>query len=155
MKKGIYFIVCGLFLFGIAGTGFADDSDSHTVTVNVSAIDDVTLTGGNVTLSITALDTATTNNASSLAWVTNQATRRITVASSMNSVYGLTVTPTGFTGAGTPAGSAVTVGTTAQNLVTAISTGSGSCSLQYSATAEPTDGTTSEVHTVTYTITGT
>jgi hypothetical protein len=155
MKKSICFIVCGLFLFGIVGTGLADDSASHTVTVNVSAIDDVTLTGGNVTLSITALNTATTDDSSSLAWVTNQTTRRITVASNINSVYGLTVSPADFTGAGTAAGSAVTVGTTAQNLVTAISTGSGSCTLQYSATAEPTDGTASEVHTVTYTITAT
>jgi hypothetical protein len=155
MKKSIYFIVCGLFLFGSAGIGLADDSDSHTVTVNVSSIDDVTLTGGNVTLSITALNTATTNNATSLAWATNQSTRRITVASNIASVYGLTVLPTGSTGAGTAAGSPVTVGTSAQNLVTAISTGSGNCTLQYSATAEPGDGTTTEVHTVTYTITAT
>jgi len=158
MKKFVVLLLCVLFLVVSAGTALADDSASHTVTLTVAAVDDVTITGGNVTLLINSgtggvLDDAT-DSSTSLDWGTNQTNRRITVQSSLNSAYTLTVAASAISGQGTAPGT-VTLSTTAEDFVTGINAGFGECTLLYTGSADFTDGTGTEVHTVTYTITAT
>ncbi|MBN2414295.1 hypothetical protein JXO52_00550 [bacterium] len=164
MKRFTLIAVMIIALFSFAAVGMAQDN--HTVTVAVSAVNEIDVSDAEVVLTINSatagsdLDAAT-DATSTLDWTTNQASRKITVA--INSAYstGLTVTvtagtPSGTgTAVGTVSGSAVTLSTTAADLVTAISNAYAQCSLTYEASASVTAGViSSESRTVTYTITG-
>ncbi|MBD3334864.1 MAG: hypothetical protein GF355_05060 [Candidatus Eisenbacteria bacterium] len=136
----------------------AGPTDSHTVTVTVTAISEVGITGGNITLTIDSAtpgsdpDDATDATTCDLDWTTNESSQKITVATDLASPnFTLSVEAINVTG-GTSAG-AVTLSTTAQDFVTGISTTTGSCDLSYTASANASDGTGTDVHTVTYTIT--
>lgn len=149
----------GLFLASLVVTGsaFASDVASHTVTVTVSAINEVEISGGNVALAIAGSGTSGTAAASDdttadLLWSTNESNKKITVATSLATVdFPLTVEAKNVSG-GTAA-APITLSTTAQDLVTAISLTTGSADLAYEASATAAAGTGSNAHTVTYTIT--
>lgn len=136
----------------------AASSDNHTVTVTIPTINDVAVTGGNLTLTF-AVPTPGSNPSDvsdlttcDLAWSSNVADQKITVATNVASpVATLKVTAGSVTG-GTSAGQ-VTLSTTAADFVTAIVLGNGGCDLEYVASATSADAAGSEVHTVTYTIT--
>lgn len=142
----------------LAGAAWAADNDSHTVTVQVNAVNELAISGGNLTLTINSatagseLDDATDSTTCDLAWTTNQATRKITVATDLGSPdFTLKVVAQNVSG-GTAA-SEVTLSTTAADFVTAVSQTTGSCDLAYTASATAAQGTGSDVHTVTYTVT--
>ncbi|MBD3336070.1 MAG: hypothetical protein GF355_11200 [Candidatus Eisenbacteria bacterium] len=150
--------VCLLAAILASSAAPAGTTDSHTVTVNVSAINEVGITGGNITLTIdSATPGSEPNDASDattcdLDWTTNEASKKITVATDLASPnFTLKVEAANVTG-GTSAGQ-VTLSTTAQDFVTGISTTTGTCDLSYTASATAADGTGSDTHTVTYTIT--
>jgi len=135
----------------------AGQSASHTVTVRVNAISELTLTGGDTTLT---LSTATagrqpdpaTNTDCTLAWTANPTNIRITVATNLVSpTFTLNVVAQSVTGG--IAAPEVTLGNTAADLVTGVSRTTGSCTLRYTASATAVQGTGSDVHTVTYTLT--
>ncbi|MFN7143886.1 MAG: hypothetical protein ACK4YP_08935 [Myxococcota bacterium] len=154
MRKFLGAFVASLVVIGSAS---AADTGSHTVTVTVSAINEVSVSGGNVALTIASGDTSgpsATSDATTadLLWSTNETNKKITVATSLATVdFPLTVEATNVSG-GT-SGGPVTLSTTAQNLVTGISRTSGTADLAYAASATAAAGTGSNVHTVTYTIT--
>ena len=155
MKRMIGLLSCFVLLLVTGGAAMAAD---QTVNLTVGAVDHVAITGAIVDLSITTATNGVldgdTDSSSSLAWGTNQADRVISVVSSMNSAFTLTVAASEVgAGEGTAAG-AVAVSTTPVNLITAISQCSGTSPLLYSASADFSDGTAVEAHTVTYTITG-
>ena len=141
----------------LTGTAFAADTASHTVTVTVSAINEVSISGGNVSLAINSGSssgpaTASDATTADLLWSTNESNKKITVATSLATVdYPLTVEALNVTG-GTSGGQ-VTLSTTAQDLVTGISLTSGTADLSYEASAAASAGVGSNAHTVTYTIT--
>ena len=152
--------VFGALLLSVAICGFAlaTDTDNHQVTVQVTAINEVGITGGNITLTINTATAgsqptdAVDNTTCDLAWSTNQSSKKITVQTSLGSpTFALKVAAQNVSG-GT-AGSEVTVSTSAQDFVSSISTTVGSCDLQYTASATLSDGTGSDVHTITYTMT--
>jgi hypothetical protein len=158
MGNRIAVLLCGVVLLGLAGPALAGDTDSHTVTVTVSAINEVGITGGNITLTINTAtpgqdpDDATDNTTCDLSWTTNESTKKITVETDLASPkFELKVVAQNVTG-GTAA-SEVTLSTTAADFVTGISTTTGTCDLAYTASADASDGTGSDVHTVTYTLT--
>lgn len=137
------------FLF--AGSAFAASTANHTVTVTVSAVNEVAITGGNVSLNIGSTYAASDATTADLTWSTNESTKKITVASSLATiVYPLSVAATGASG-GTAAGTIVLTNV-AQDFVTAISLTDGTANLSYSATSTAGSGTGVEAHTVTYTI---
>lgn len=153
-------LLAALALLLAAGAAVADGTDSHTVTVVVSAVNELAIDGGDVTLTVDSatagsdLDTATDDTTASLLWTTNEAGRKITVQSSLDSLlatYDLTVTATSVSG-GTAAG-AVTPSLIAQDFVTGISNTTGSAALSYRVAATAADGVGSDEHTITYTIT--
>lgn len=145
-----------LVLLLLAPAAFAASTANHTVTVTVDAINEVAITGGNVTLTINSATAgsqpdAVQNTSTSLAWTSNESTKKITVETDQVApAFVLSATAASVSG-GTTAGP-VTVSTSAADFVTGISTTVGSCTLQYDASAQAGDGTGSEVHTVTYTL---
>jgi hypothetical protein len=135
----------------------AAQTASHTVTVQVNAINELALTGGNITLTVSTATAGqqpdpVTNSTCTLAWTSNQATRKITVATNLATQnFTLKVLAQSVTG-GTAAPEA-TVTNTAADLVTGVSRTTGGCTLRYTASATAAQGTGSDVHTVTYTLT--
>ncbi len=81
-------VFCTLFLSGYA---VASNTDNHTVTVTVSAINELAIAGGSVTLTIhTATagsdpDAQVDNTTASLAWTTNESSKKITIATNLAS----------------------------------------------------------------------
>ena len=159
MTKQLTAFICCIFIFIFTGLGQATDTDQHQVTVQVNAINEVALDGGDINLVINSAtagsnpDDAVDNSSCDLRWTTNEASKKITVQSSLGSpTFTLKVVAQNVSG-GTAA-SEVTLGTTAADFVTGVSLTTGSCDLQYTASATAANGTGSDVHTVTYTITG-
>lgn len=158
MKK-VFGLLAALTVLFSASMVLAADSDGHTVTVNVSAINEVAITGGNVTLTINnatagAEPDDATDTSTSLDWTTNEQSRKITVVSdNATPNFTLKVQATGVTG-GTGAGE-ITVTDSAQDFVTGIAETTGSATLSYTASATASAGDGSDIHTVTYTITAT
>jgi hypothetical protein len=148
-------VFCTLFLSGYA---VASNTDNHTVTVTVSAINELAIAGGNVTLTIhTATagsnpDPEVDNTTADLAWTTNESSKKITIVTNLASqkftLKALAQIVTGGTAA-----SEVTVTDTPTNFVTGIATTTGGCDIRYTAQATAAQGTGSDVHTITFTLT--
>ena len=136
---------------------FAASSDNHTVTVVIPTINELAITGGNITMTFVVPaagndPTNVTDSTCSLDWSNNAASQKITVASNIASpVATLMVTASSVTGGTT--GGQITLDDTAQDFVTAVTAANGGCTLDYEASALSSDTAGSEVHTVTYTIT--
>lgn len=154
MRKTIGLVLASL---AFAGTALAADTANNNVTVTVSAINEVSISGGDVALAITGGDTsgpasASDSTTADLLWSTNESGKKITVATDLATIkYPLTVAAQNVAG-GTAAGT-VTLSTTAQDLVTGISLTNGSADLAYSASAAASAGVGTDTHTITYTIT--
>jgi len=161
MKKAAIILMAVVFLFSLSNPVFAADTDNHTVTVTVAAINEVAITGGAITLTI---DTATaggeptnaTDATCTLDWTTNELTKKITVETTVGvppQNFTLQVQATGVTG-GTSGGLlTLTHAAAAQDFVTGVSQTIGDCTLSYTASATAAQGTGTDTHTVVYTIT--
>ena len=152
----VIFIVLTLGLISVVTAG---NTDNHTVTVTVSAINEVAVAGGNVTLTINTStggsepDSQTDNSTATLNWTTNESTKKITVDTNLvTPTYTLTVEAINISGS-TAAGVITLSGASAQNFITGISQTTGTCDLQYVASATAAQGTGSDAHTVTFTLT--
>lgn len=148
-------VVCSALL---AGAALAASSDSHTVTVTVSAVNELAISGGGVTLTVSTatagsdLDDATDSTTCDLLWTTNETSKKITVATDL-AAPDFTLKVLADNVSGGTAAPEVTLSTTAVDFVTGVSQSSGSCDLSYTASATAAQGTGSDSHTVTYTIT--
>ena len=155
MQKFVVILVLALL---VMSTTAMAQSDNHTVTVTIPSINVVEVTGGNLTLTFVVPspgdDPADVSDGTTcdLEWSTNTASQKITVVSNIASPVA-TLTVTAGSVSGGTSGGAITLNTTAGDFVTAVSTGTGNCDLQYSASCVAGDAAGSEVHTVTYTIT--
>ncbi|NNE34376.1 MAG: hypothetical protein HKN13_04025 [Rhodothermales bacterium] len=149
-------IILALLAIGIAATSTvsAQSTASHDVTIAVTAIDEIVVSG-NVTLTINSITLSETASAT-YGITTNAVARKI--AASLDSDYSPTLTlevaVAAPTTSGTSAGT-VTLSSAAQDVVTGISSVAASgLAIDYTATALPTTlASTSETRTVTYTIT--
>ena len=138
---------------------FAADSDSHAVTVQVNAINELALSGGNITLTVNTAtagqepDAAMDLTTCDLVWTTNESTKKITIETDLGapqfSLLALAMNVTGGTAA-----PVVTVSTTAQDFVTGVTETVGSCDLGVGVIATAAQGTGTDVHTITYTLIG-
>ncbi|MFZ5432869.1 MAG: hypothetical protein ACOZB3_03755 [Calditrichota bacterium] len=148
-------VVCMSLCIGTLA--IAADNDNHQVTVTVVAINELAVTGGDITLTINAATAgsepdAVNNTTCGLQWTTTETSKKITVVSDLSAPdYTLQVQATSVTG-GTSAGQ-LTVSDSAQDLVTGVAETTGSCTLSYTASCTASEGTGSSVHTITYTIT--
>jgi hypothetical protein len=157
MKRITLLLASVILIFGWCGIAAASNIASHSVTVHVDAINEVAITGGDITLTVNSAmagsqpDHATNANCH-LQWTTNEAGKKITVESDQASpTFTLQVEATGVSG-GTAA-SVVTITDSPTDFVTGIATTIGNCRLSYTAIATAAEGTGQDVHTVTYTLT--
>lgn len=159
MKYLLVVILSLILIFPV--TVLALNTDSHLVTVTVVEINEIAVIGGGITLTINSAvagsePTPVTDTTCDLCWTTNGTGKKITVKTNQGSpTFTLTVLPTSISalGGGTAVGAPVTLSTTDIDFITAISIVAASCDLEYTASATAAQGTGSEVHTVTYTIT--
>ena len=131
---------------------------THTVTVQVSVITAVQVTGGSVNLNIsnanvvagqdqmTAVDQST-----GLLWGTNSSARKITAGTSLVApkftLKLLALNPTQGTAA-----PEVTLAAAAKDLLLNIGRSSGSCTLRYTGIALASQGTGNDTHVITFTV---
>ncbi|MGA1843619.1 MAG: hypothetical protein ACMUIS_03545 [bacterium] len=163
LKKIAIFVVAVIVVFTLAEVSYTANTDFHQVTVTVAAINELAITGGNITLTINGAvagsdPTAVNDSTCSLDWTTNQLTRKITVETSVAvppQLFSLTVDAAVTLGGGIEPGAAVTLthGAGASDFITGVATELGAATLTYSASATAAQGTGSDVHTVTYTLT--
>ncbi len=153
------FAVCTLVLpqassAQIYGTG------SHTVTVNVQPITQLQVSATILDFVFSAANAVAgqdqmmlTDQTSTLSWGTNSGTlNKIVVSTDLNSPkYTLQVEALNPT-AGGSAG-IVTLSTTPTTLLTTVARSMGTCTLLYTVTALASQGTGSDAHTITFTIT--
>jgi hypothetical protein len=150
------FLGLSVAFFALSSVAFAADNASHTVTVDVAAVNEVAITGGNITLSPTGGTSTTPGTASDtttcdLNWSTNESDKKITVETDLSVIrYPLSVLATSVTG-GTAAAQVLLTDAPA-DFVTDISLTSGTSNLEYSVTAPYSAGVGTDVHVVTYTI---
>jgi hypothetical protein len=146
-----------LLLVCCAPALFGSGSDSHTVTVTVESINELAVSGGNITLTIDAATAGSepdpvVDATTGLTWTTNELGKKITAATSVGSPsFTLRVEAIGVSG-GTSTG-VVTLSTTPQDLVNGVSSTTGSCTSRYSASATAASGIGSDIHTITLTLT--
>lgn len=158
MKKLIVGMAVLGAVLGLTGLAAALNTADHTVTVTVEAINEAAITGGNLTLTINTAtagqepDDAVDNTTCDLDWTTNQASKKITVETNLAAPT-FTLKALAQNVNGGTAATEVTLSTTPTNFVTDVATTTGGCDLQYTASATAAQGTGSDVHTVTYTLT--
>jgi hypothetical protein len=145
-----------IIILSCMGFAIAADTDSHTVTVTVNAINEISVTGGNILLAINSATAGSEPNnevdaTTGLQWTSNATGKKITVESDVASPeYTLKALATGVSG-GTAA-SEVTISNVSQDFITGVATTTGSGTTRYTASATVAGGTGSDVHTITFTI---
>ena len=152
-----WFVAIGFsIILSCAALVIAADTDSHTVTVTVNAINEIAVTGGNILLTINSATAGSEPNntvdaTTGLQWTSNATGKKITIGTDLAAPeFVLKALATGVTG-GTAA-TEVTVSNVAQDYVTGVSTTTGSGTTRYTASASAAGGTGSDVHTITFTI---
>jgi hypothetical protein len=158
MKKLLGFAAMAVLVLCCTGVVFATNTDNHTVTVTVDAINEIAVTGGDITLTINTATAgsdpdAQTDNTCGLLWTTNEPGKKITAASDEAAPnFTLKVLAQAVTG-GTASAEATLSNTTARDVVEGVATTTGGCTLRYTASATAAQGTGTVNHTVTYTVT--
>jgi hypothetical protein len=146
-----------LFLADSAGAQVYGTS-VHTVTVQVSVITAVQVTGGSVSLNIGNASVvagqdqmSVTDQSTSLLWGTNSSARKISVSTSLAAPkYTLKILALNPT-AGTAAAEVI-LSASPRDLLTNIGRSTGSCTLLYTGVALASQGTGSDVHVITFTV---
>ncbi|MBW8001592.1 MAG: hypothetical protein FVQ80_06170 [Planctomycetes bacterium] len=158
VSKASFCVTILLFLFIKTGIVAADISGTAAINVTISAINEIALTGGSVSLTVNSATAgsqptdATDSATADLSWTTNQAGRKITVITNQASpTFTLTTEATTISG-GISAG-AITPTISAADFITAIANTVGTCDLTYVGSATTAQGTGSDAHTITYTLT--
>ncbi len=160
MKKSIIVLITiGLILL-ISGIVMAANTDNHQVTITVVAVNELAITGGNITLTINSATAGSglnnaTDNTCALDWTTNSsANKKVTgqLDTDYSAGIALAVNVTVAGGNGASAGQQTLISASAVDVVTGMHNEFVSANtLGYTASA-PTASPTSETKTVTYTI---
>lgn len=153
-----FFLLPILLLSMIASTSAQIASDNHLVTVTVSPISVMQVTGAGVTFDVGEANAVAgqdlmvmTDASTQLLWGTNASAQKITAATSLGTplfvLKLLAVNPTsGSPGVETP------LSTVPADLLLDIGRSSGSCTLRYTAEVLASQGTGVDSHTVTFTM---
>jgi hypothetical protein len=137
----------------------AQPTDNHTVTVTVATITALQVSSGSVNLSITGAGVVagqdlmtTVDESTNLVWGINSANRKITAQTGLVAqnftVRVLAISPTQGSAA-----SEVTLTTAAADFLLNVGRSSGSCGIRYTGLALASQGTGSDSHTITFTVT--
>jgi len=161
LKKLAVFHALILCLFCFVGRATAQiyGSDFHTVTVTVATITAVQVSSGSVSLSITGAGAVAgqdqmtvVDQTTNLLWGVNSANRKITASTNLVApqfaLKLVALNPTQGT-----AMPEVTLSTTASDFLLNIGRSSGTCTLRYTGVALASQGTGTDSHTITFTVT--
>ena len=91
MKQILSFLMALIFFLDYTAIVMSVDTGTNSATATISTINEIAITGGNITLTINSatagsgLDDATDNSSTDLDWTTNEASKKITVATSLGS----------------------------------------------------------------------
>jgi len=151
------FLISVSLIFVFPAVSLAGNTATHTVTVKVEPINEIAITGGDVTLLVKpdASDPdslqATDDTSCDLVWTSNQTDKKITVASDLHSPgFPLKAAARNLTGgASAPE---TTLSTTPNDFVTGISRTTGMCDVRYMVDVPEADVQGCDTHTITYTL---
>jgi hypothetical protein len=137
---------------------FAQSSDNHTVTIQVADISVIDVTASSLTLDVLTGDIVVgrdlmtiTDQSSSLLWGTNGSGRKITASTSLAAPkFELRLSASNPT-RGTPTPE-FALSTLPQDLLLDIGRSLGSCVLQYTGIAYASQGTGTDIHSISFTI---
>ena len=158
VKRAAIFLMTIVVLLSFAEVSFAAATDSHTVTVQVQVINELGISGGNVTLTINTATAgsnptdAQDNTTSDLLWTSNESSKKVTVATDL-AAPNFTLKTLAQNVTGGTAAAEITLSTTVSDFVTGIGSTTGNCDLQYTASTTAASGTGTDSHTITYTLT--
>lgn len=151
------FLISLSLVFGFPAVSLAGNTVTHTVTVKVEPINEIALTGGDVTLLVTPDSSdpdslkAQDDTSCDLIWTSNQADQKITVASDLHSPrFPLKAAARNVTG-GAPVPE-ITLNTASNDFVTGISRTTGRCDVSYMVDVPEADEQGCDTHTITYTL---
>jgi hypothetical protein len=161
-NQKVYATALFVILLGLlpnSGFGQTYGTATNTITVKVQVITVLQISAGIINLNISGSDAIagqdqmmTTDQTSTLLWGTNSSLKKITVNTSLATPkYTLQLVALNPT-VGTAAAQ-VTLSTIANDLLTNIGRSSGSCGLLYTAIALASQGTGTDSHTITFTVT--
>jgi len=160
MKKLMTIVAVLALMALVCANAMAAGTDNHSVTVTVNAISELNV-GAAVVLTVDAAvagsaPTAVTDTVTTLAWTTNEAAKKITVATTTAAAQKFTLTalavePTSQPGV--PSGIVNLVSAaSALDFISGVGASSGTDTITYTGSATAAQGTGSDVHTVVYTI---
>ena len=155
---GTVIVLASMLLPGWTARAQVFGTATHTVTVQVSVITAVQVTGGSVNLNISNANVvagqdqmSVVDQSTSLLWGTNSSARKITVGTSLVApkftLKLLALNPTQGTAA-----PEVTVAASAHDLLLNIGRSTGSCALRYTGSALASQGTGNDTHVITFTV---
>ena len=152
-------VLSAALCLGLLGVVMGGSSANHAVTVTASAINEASISGGSITLTINAATAGSDPDAvgdsltCDFLWTTNEASKKITVGTALASYsYSLKVKALSPT-SGSAAAEVTLDDTDAHDFVTGVGTSAGQCDLRYIGSATAAAGTGSDEHTtVPYTI---
>lgn len=164
MKKYLVFVLAALLIFGLGSVAWAASSDTQTVTYEVSAINEISVSADTVSLTISTATAGSepdpaTDNSTTYNITTNGTGMKITGAIDSAMPTGLTLevnlaAPTGATG-GTDVDISSATETSAADLVTGITqVAEDNLTITYTLSATVEVAPTSGSKTVTFTVTG-
>lgn len=145
-------------LAGIVSRAMGQVTDSHTVTVQVSAITYLQISSGTINLTIDGTNAvagqdmmSATNTSTNLLWGINSSLKKITVQTSLG---GPKFTLKVFAGAPSQgmAAAEVTLSTIPTDFLLNVGRSKGTCVLQYTAVALASQGPGTDAHTITFTV---
>ena len=161
MKKWLMGLFVLGFMFTISGIGITANTATHQVTIKIIAVDELTISGDNITLPVNSTITGSvlkdaTDNTCSLDWVTNspnnkKITGQLDADYSVGMSLAVSATVTGGNGAGT--GQQTLMNTSAVDIVTGMHNEKDGSSVVDYTTSASGDFFPSETWTVMYTIT--
>ncbi|MGA1843617.1 MAG: hypothetical protein ACMUIS_03535 [bacterium] len=157
VRQLMVFLISLSVVFVFPAVSRAGNTATHTVTVKVEPINEIALTGGDVTLLVTPdvsdPDSLGTKDDTScdLVWTSNRDDQKITIASDLHSPkFPLKAEARNVNG-GAPAPE-TTLSTASNDFVTGISRTTGRCDVSYMVDVPEADEQGCDTHTVTYTL---
>jgi len=157
-QRGFLVFFAAVLCLTIVGIAFAASSGNHSVTVQVNAINEIGISGGNITLTVNSAtagsdpDAEVDNTTCDLQWTSNESSKKITVVTD-NASQSFTLKVVAQSVSGGTAASEVTLCTTTTDFITTIYKTTGTCNLKYTAEGRTSQRVGIDVHTVIYTIT--
>ena len=134
--KWIIIPISAVIFLNLNKISFAANFASHTVTVKVQLVDEISMTQNNIMVPVNTPNhqsmTSMENEGSNLSWISNETDKKITVCTDQETADVNLKAAAKYVSGGQASSESV-IGTEASDLITGTDTLAGHCNLQYSA----------------------